>query len=161
MLLLVGETDGLLRKALDIISGAPDNVYGGVNKALGLLGLVQRATERADQFALFGLFPLCLTLLLLHENARSITEGSPFRISYVLGKAGIVVALLLAYSDVCRLITHIAGIGGGWMRGAQYYDLSDLDRSKEALGQAWDSSDVGSFVVIVIVWIVTMGAALF
>src|SRR5262249_33622723 len=93
--------------------------------------------------------------------ARATTEGSAFRLNYVLGRTIVVVGLVLSYGQICRLITSVAGAGGGWLSTAEYYDLSEWDRSKEALGQAWDSSSMADFVVIALIWMVTMISALF
>src|SRR5262245_44401129 len=105
----------VFHRAVEIITSAPDLATQGLNKGIALLGTIQAAAHQADQFAVYGLFPLCVALLILHENSRMITEAGSFRLSYVFGRIIIVVTLILGYNRVCSLITHVAGAGGSWM----------------------------------------------
>src|SRR5262249_17934075 len=137
----------LLEQAIEKIAAISPNAAHFVQNAAALLEKMKELTHHADNFALVGLFPLCLTLLLLHENTRSIQEGSSFRFPYVIGRTLVVVALLLTYGDVCRLITSVAGAGAGWLSTGQYENLSDWDKSKEVLGLAWDNSSLGEYIL--------------
>ena len=83
-----------------------------------------------DNFAQFALLPLCLTLLILHEHHRALSDGGAFRLQYVLGRFLAVVIALVGYGQICGLITSVFGAGGGWMSTDNVMDaLTNVDAS--------------------------------
>jgi hypothetical protein len=156
-----GSADNILDEAIARLQAGTDAAMAAVNHASETFAKIKAAAEAANQFAVFGLLPLCLALLILHENARAVTEGGSFRTSYVLGRTAIVCGLVFAYGDLCHLITGLASWGGHFMTGGQYESMTDWDKSKEALSSAWDNSSIGDYIVIVLVWMMVMACALF
>lgn len=153
----------LLGQASHILAGADGSRAGQLHQQL------TATVEQLDHVAQFGLLPLCLGLLVLHENYRAATEGAPFRVTYVLGRTAAVVALVLSYGRVCALITGVAGAGGGWMAGDQF--ISDFASSYSALGGAWKNTvgtgfwssnleNVPQFIVLLVGWLIFLCAAL-
>ncbi len=120
------------------------------------------AASQAGTLAQLGLLPLCLALLILHENYRSATEGGVFRVGLVLGKTAAILALVLSYSQVCGLLTYVAG-GGGWVSGSDL--LSGIDQAQGTLGDVWKNlngfSEWPKFVLILIVSVILLSALLF
>jgi len=118
----------------------------------------------------FGLFPLCVALLILHEQARAMTDGGHFRLAFVFGRI-IVFAVLVyaAYGNLCRLITSVFGGGSGWMRTDHLLKMFDL--SGVGLSRAWDNMTeglgmldsvlaLGKFLALLGVWMIVLGCAL-
>jgi hypothetical protein len=70
----------------------------------------------ADGAALHALFPLALTLCILHEHHEAATGQRAFRVSQVLVRTAVTAALVLGYGRVVGLITSVAGAGEfpGW-----------------------------------------------
>jgi hypothetical protein len=133
----------------------------GLDAGNKVVAAFQHMHEVSNQLAWMAFLPLCVGLLVLHENARAATEGTAFRPLFVATRVITMVALLVGYPSLCRLITSVAGWGGHFMTGDQYESLTDWDRSKDALGMAWDSSSLGTFLGIFFLWMVVMSAALF
>lgn len=165
----VGFTDVISEKTIELLARGNDATTGRLTRLFH--DLVTPAFHTLDHWAQFGLLPLCLALLILHENHRAVTEGGVFRLGHVLGRAVAIVAIVLSYDQVCGLITGVAGAGGGWVSGDQYLD--HVGNSNQALGSAWtnivsDDSWVGvkwdnlpRFLALLFIWVIVMITALF
>jgi hypothetical protein len=116
----------------DLVTGAGQQV----SHALALAGPVanqvlaklQQFTTAMNDTAVYGAFPLCLTLAILHEQYRSIAESTPFRVGNLAARVVAVVAAYIGFSYVVSIILHLAGAGSGWLEWNQVGDLIGNDR---------------------------------
>src|SRR5262245_3906779 len=156
-------------QAVEVLSRGNEATGGRLRALLHETALP--AFQTLDHWAQFGLLPLGVALLILHEHYRATTAGGLFRISHALGRTVAIVALVLWYDRICGLITGVAGAGGGWMTGDDY--LRHVAGSNDALGTAWgrmvaDDSWSGvnwdnlpRFLALLLMWVIVMISALF
>jgi hypothetical protein len=145
----------LLDKSAQALAGRPD-------AATQLSQQFHQAAGYSTELAHFGLLPLCLALLVLHEQYRAATDGSNFRIASVLGRTAVVAAAIVAYGKLCALITGIAGAGGHWMASSEI--LGGVEQSSNAVGDAWEKlgglSDWPKFALLLLMSFILLCATL-
>src|SRR5262249_27799850 len=140
--------DSMLGRALDVVTNLPGAIETFKRDAT-LFAKFVGITHELNQYVVLGILPFCTVVLALYENLVSMRDGQPYRVSHVLLRPTCAVVAILAYPTVCKVITQVAGYGARWMTTDDYGALADFDKSKEALGQAWDNTDgIGAFVVV-------------
>jgi hypothetical protein len=162
--------EDLYRQATDIVAQNAGTTDAAAHSAALYAELVHYS-DSLNHITAYGLFPLCVALLILHEQTRAMTDGGHFRLAFVFGRIVIIAVLVYAcYGNLCRLITSVFGGGSGWMRTDQL--LKMFDQSGLGLSRAWDNMTdglgmldsvlaLGKFLALLGIWLIVLGCALF
>src|SRR5687768_14094770 len=98
--------DALYRQASDALATTDTGETAAVTSH-GVYTSFKGLAHTLDDATMYGVVPLCFAILLLVENFQAQAEGRVFRVRAVLGRFVAVLALLLLYGYVCRLITGL------------------------------------------------------
>ncbi len=162
--------DRLYQQAADSI-GASGGAGDAAAHSAQIYEGFRNLSHSLDHATYYGILPLAFAILVLTENFRAQSEGTPFRVASVVGRAVAVVALLLGYGTLCRLITGLAGAGSGWMNTDHLGTV--VQDSGAALSSAWsnlnqghehwweDFSSIGPFFELLFIWLIVVVCALF
>ncbi len=162
--------EDLYHQATDIVAANAGTTDQAAHSA-ALYDQLVHLSDNLNHVTAYGLFPLCVALLILHEQARAMTDGGSFRLAFVFGRIVIIAVLVYAcYGNLCRLITSVFGGGSGWMRTDHL--LKMFDQSGLGLSRAWDNMTeglgmldsvlaLGKFLALLGIWLIVLGCALF
>jgi uncharacterized membrane protein YgcG len=123
------------------------------------------AAKTVDHATLYGLFPLCLCFLIVHEHYRSLSEGGSFRVGPIFAKVLAITTLYLNYGRLCRVLLMFGA--GGWMSADTYTSI--INGSNATLSTAWNNVDIGlthstglgAFAIAFLSWFLVVASTLF
>lgn len=159
---------------MDALQSVVSQTFQNFVKATGITGQhvveVKRffdmflgAATTIDHATLYGLFPVCLCFLVVHEHYRALSEGGAFRVGPMFAKVLAVTTLYLNYGRLCSVLLMFGG--GGWMASDTYTAV--VNGSNTALGHSWgtvsllDLSSWGEFAVVFVSWFLVVASTLF